>query len=115
MIFILNTNLKNEKKVSRALCEFFGLGKQVSHQICDQLGISDKIKVNQLTNSQIDQLTQLISQNYLVGADLRRTIKQNIKRLVSISSYRGFRHTAGLPVRGQRTHTNAKTIRTRKK
>ncbi|PTQ37848.1 hypothetical protein MARPO_0055s0103, partial [Marchantia polymorpha] len=80
-----------------------------SIQVCDQLGLS--IKVNKLTKYQFDQILKIISQNYLVDSELKRVIKRDIKPLISIGCYRGFRHNAGLPLRDQRTHTNAKTCR----
>ena len=115
MVYILNTNLKNNKKVLFALCDIYGIGKSLSSQICESLGFSEKLQINQLSNIQIQQLSQLITQNFRIGADLRRDVRNNKKRLLSIGCYRGFRHTIGLPVRGQRTHGNARTIRRMKK
>lgn len=111
MVYILNTNLKNNKKVVFALCEIYGIGKTLSSQICESLGFSEKLQINQLSNMQIQQLSQLITQNFCIGADLRRDVRNNKKRLISISCYKGFRHSIGLPVRGQRTHGNARTVR----
>ena len=111
MVYILNTNLKNKKRINIALSDIFGLGKNLSKQICDQLGISTQLKVKQLTNIQLELLTQIINQNYNISLDLKRNITKNIQRLVRIASYRGFRHTEGLSVRGQRTHGNARTCR----
>ena len=115
MVYILNTNLKNNKKVLFALCEIYGIGKSLSSQICESLGFSEKLQVSQLSNIQIQQLSQYISQNFYIGADLRRDLRNNKKRLLSIGCYRGFRHSIGLPVRGQRTHGNARTARRVKK
>ena len=111
MVYLLHTNLNNKKKVSLALCDIYGLGNFQSKQICMQLGISENIRIKQLTGFQLEQLTQLITQEYNIGVDLRRAVQQNIQRLVKIASYRGFRHTEGLPVRGQRTHGNSRTVR----
>jgi len=111
MVYILNTNLKNNKKVRAALCEIYGIGKTLSSQICDQLGFSEKLLVCNLTNYQIQQLSQIITQNFLIGGDLRRDRRNNKNRLISIGCYRGFRHNIGLPVRGQRTHGNARTAK----
>lgn len=111
MVYILNTNLKNNKKVRTALCEIYGIGKTLSTQICDQLGFSEEYKIRNLTNFQIQQLSQLIAQNFVIGGDLRRDRRNNKNRLVSIGCYRGFRHNMGLPVRGQRTHGNARTAK----
>ncbi len=115
MVYILNTNLKNNKKVRTALCEIYGIGKSLSSQICDQLGFSEKYKISNLTNFQIQQLSQIITQNFYIGGDLRRDVRNNKNRLIGIGCYRGFRHNIGLPVRGQRTHGNARTARRMKK
>ena len=115
MVYILNTNLKNNKKVTSALCEIYGIGKSLSLQICDSLGFSEEYKIKSLTNFQIQQLSQTITQNFLISGDLRRDTRNNKQRLVSIGCYRGFRHNMGLPVRGQRTHGNARTARRMKK
>lgn len=111
MVYIQNTNLKNNKKIWVALCEIYGIGKPLSNQICESLGFSEKYKVSQLTNFQTQQLTQLIAQNFLTGTDKRRDLRNNRNRLIQIGCYRGFRHNIGLPVRGQRTHGNARTVR----
>lgn len=111
MVYIFNTNIKNEKKINKALYKIYGIGKNLNLQICDLLGISSNIRVKQLKNLQIEDLIFLINQNYIFGSELKRKSRQNIKRLIKIASYRGFRHIQGLPVRGQRTHTNSQTIR----
>lgn len=111
MVYILNTNLKNEKKVHVALKQIYGIGKTLSYQICDQLGFSPSVKLNQLTESQIEQISQLINQNYHIGGELKQDTIKNVQRLVRIANYRGFRHNQALPLRGQRTHTNARTTR----
>jgi len=111
MVYILNTNLKDNKKVRSALCDIYGIGKSLSSQICDLLGFSDFYKIKNLTNFQIQQLSQIITQNFIIGGDLRRDRRNNKNRLVFIGCYRGFRHNMGLPVRGQRTHGNARTAK----
>lgn len=111
MVYLLNTNLNKKKKISLALSDIYGLGKFQSKQICIQLGISENLRIKQLTAFQLEQLTQLITHDYNIGIDLRRSVLQNIQRLVKIASYRGFRHTEGLTVRGQRTHGNSRTVR----
>ena len=111
MIYLLHTYFKNIKKVVIALQEIYGVGGTLSKQICDQLGLNDKVKIHQLTSSQIDVLIRLISKNYLISSPLKRRVRNDIERLIKISSYRGFRHTQKLPVRGQRTSTNAQTCR----
>lgn len=111
MVYLAHTNLNNKKKVSLALCDIYGIGPFQAKQICIQLGICENLRIKQLTSFQVEQLTQLITQEYNIGIDLRRVVQQNIQRLVKIASYRGFRHTEGLPVRGQRTHGNSRTVR----
>ena len=111
MVYIYNTNLKNNKKVKKALCVIYGIGKILSSQICESLGFSDKLKVSHLTNFQIQQLSQIIDLNFLIGGDKKRDLRNNKNRLIQIGCYRGFRHNIGLPVRGQRTHGNARTVR----
>ena len=115
MVYILNTNLKNNKRVVFALCEIYGIGKVLSSQICESLGFSEKLKVSSLTNLQIQQLSQIITQNFLIGGDKKRDLRNNKNRLRYIGCYRGFRHNIGLPVRGQRTHGNARTVRRMRK
>lgn len=104
MVYILNKNLPNSKKVIIALQEIYGIGPVIAQQISDQLGLSTYTRMESLTQSQIDTLVRLISNNSITGSDLKRVIQQDIKRLTVIGSYRGIRHTQNLPVRGQRTH-----------
>ena len=115
MVYILNTNLKSNKKLDIALCEIYGIGRQVASQICESLGFSEGLKVSHLTNFQIQQLSQMITQNFLIGGDRKRDLRNNTQRLIQIGCYRGFRHHIGLPARGQRTHGNARTVRRIKK
>lgn len=115
MIYLFHTNLQPNKTVNKALEKIHGIGRKQSQQICNQLGISNQIRINQLSNNQLEKLTNLVNTNYQIGSDLARVRKNNITRLVRIASYRGFRHTEGLPVRGQRTHGNSKTCRKFKK
>jgi small subunit ribosomal protein S13 len=109
MSYILGTNLVSNEQVKIALTQIFGIGLKKTIQVCDQSGPNDNIKVNKLTKYQINQIIKIISQNYLVDSELERIIQRDIKQLMSIGCYCGFRHNAGLPLRGQRTHTNAKT------
>lgn len=111
MIYVLNTDLRNDQRVGNALCKIYGIGKQLSKQICDDLGISTALQVSQLTPSHIDMIGQLLPQAYTIGSGLQSEIRGRKERLVMISSYRGIRHSRGLPVRGQRTHGNARTVR----
>lgn len=111
MLYVLNTNLNSKKKVFIALKEIYGLGKHTCHQLCDLLGISRERRLKQLSSGQLEQLTQLVNQNYNISGEIKRSTLKNIQRLIKIASYRGFRHTEGLPVRGQRTHGNSRTAR----
>ena len=111
MASILNTYLKEEKQLNIALCKIFGIGKNLSKQICDQLGVNETLCFNKLTESQIEQISQLLNQNYCVGVELKQNRRKTMQRLIRIASYRGFRHIQGLPTRGQRTHTNARNAR----
>jgi small subunit ribosomal protein S13 len=111
MVYILNTSIKDDKKLKIALQKIFGIGKFKSYQICDQLGMNYDMRLKSLTNIQIEKLVQYINYNYIYGSELKRLVGKNIQRLIRIASYRGFRHIGKLPVRGQRTHSNAKTSR----
>jgi len=115
MLYIAGINLNIKKKVYVALTSIYGIGAKKAILLCDQLGLSDKITINELTKTQIDQLVQLMTQNHLIDSELKKLVLNDIKRLKQIGSYRGLRHNAGLPLRGQRTHTNAKTARKRNK
>jgi len=109
MIYILNTHLNLRKKIFIALNDIYGLGNHTCLQLCDLLGISKEKRLKQLSEFQLETLTQLVNQNYHTGSEIKRTTLKNLQRLVKIACYRGFRHTEGLPVRGQRTHGNSKT------
>lgn len=111
MIYILGANLRDSQKVWRSLCKVHGINGILSRQICDDLGISRQIKISQLLPSQIDLLNQIVPQDYLTGAELQTEVRRNQERLITISTYRGIRHSQGLPTRGQRTHGNAQTSR----
>ena len=102
MASILNTYLKEEKQLNIALCKIFGIGKNLSKQICDQLGVNETVCFNKLTESQIEQISQLVNQNYCVGVELKQNRRKTLQRLIRIASYRGFRHIQGLPTRGRR-------------
>jgi small subunit ribosomal protein S13 len=111
MIQIFNNYFKKEITVLTALSQLPGIGKSMSDQICDVLGLGRSILLGSLSTFQLNRLDQLIHQNYHVGIELRNLIKKNKNRLRVISSYRGWRHSGGLPCRGQRTHGNAITSR----
>jgi small subunit ribosomal protein S13 len=109
MARIAGTDLPRDKRVEIGLTYIFGVGLTTSHHILDDLGIDRGTQVRDLTDSEVVQIRQYIDANLTVEGDLRREVAQNIKRKIEIGSYQGFRHRRGLPVRGQRTHTNART------
>ena len=111
MVYIVSTNLNSNKKIRSSLQKVHGLGGNLAHQICDQLGFSSDLRLNQLTRYQIERLSQFIIQHYRTGSQVSRLTFLEVQRLVRIGAYRGFRHTQGLPCRGQRTHGNSKTAR----
>jgi small subunit ribosomal protein S13 len=112
MAYIFETNLDPNKSLYNALQDIYGIGKTRSKKICNAVGLTKTFLVKELSNDDISDISDIIKIHYsLIGADLRRDIKNNKKRLLSIKSYRGFRHKYALPLRGQRTHTNARTRR----
>ncbi|WP_037291532.1 30S ribosomal protein S13 [Saccharibacillus sacchari] len=109
MARIAGVDLPRDKRVEIALTYIFGIGKTTSQKILSQTGISPNTRVRDLTEDEVNKLRESIDANEKVEGDLRREISLNIKRLIEIGSYRGVRHRRGLPVRGQRTKTNART------
>ncbi len=109
MARIAGINIPQNKIVTIALTYIHGIGLYSSKKICKKLNISDKTRVNQLSEEQVLKIREYIDQNHKVEGDLRRETSMNIKRLVDLATYRGSRHKKKLPVRGQRTHCNART------
>ena len=109
MARIAGVNIPTQKRVVIALTYIHGIGRTKAREICTSVGIPDNRRVNDLTDSELTQIRESIDQNYQVEGDLRREKAMNIKRLMDLGCYRGLRHRRGLPVRGQRTHTNART------
>ncbi len=110
MARIAGVNIPTNKRVEIALTYIHGVGPAVSKQICSDLGISRERRVQDLTDAEILQIREAVTGgDFLVEGDLRREVSMNIKRLMDMGNYRGLRHRRGLPVRGQRTHTNART------
>jgi len=105
---IAGVNIPREKRVEIGLTYIFGVGRSVSGKILEDLGINKDTYVRDLTEDEVGQLREYIDRNVVVEGDLRRERSQNIKRLMEIGCYRGIRHRRGLPVRGQRTKTNAR-------
>ena len=109
MARIAGINIPQNKLVHVGLTYIYGIGDKFSKQICSSLEIPSKKRVNELTDDEILKIREYIDQNYKVEGDLRREVSMNVKRLVDLASYRGSRHKKKLPVRGQRTHSNART------
>ena len=106
---ILGGDLPREKRVEIGLTYIYGIGATRAKKICAETGVNPDTRVRDLTEEEVVKLRDNIDANYTVEGDLRRETAQNIKRLMEIGCYRGLRHRKGLPVRGQRTHTNART------
>lgn len=109
MARIAGVDLPREKRVEIGLTYIFGIGLTTSQRIVRETGISPDTRVRDLTEEEVVRLREFIDKNLKIEGDLRREVAQNIKRLMEIGCYRGLRHRKGLPVRGQRTHTNART------
>ena len=109
MARITGVDLPREKRVEIALTYIYGIGLTTSKTIVRETGINPSTRVRDLTEEEVVRLREYIDRNLKVEGDLRREVSQNIKRLMEIGCYRGLRHRKGLPVRGQRTHTNART------
>ncbi|MFM8613198.1 MAG: 30S ribosomal protein S13 [Alphaproteobacteria bacterium] len=109
MARIAGVNIPTNKRVLISLRSIYGIGPQNAKVICDQLSIPAERRVNQLTDDEVMRIREWIDREYRVEGDLRREQAMNIKRLMDLACYRGLRHRKGLPVRGQRTHTNART------
>ena len=109
MARIAGVNIPTNKRVLIALTYIHGIGRAKAVEICGKLSIPDERRVNQLTDDEVLKIREMIDRDYHVEGDLRRGVAMNIKRLMDLGCYRGLRHRRGLPVRGQRTHTNART------
>ncbi|TMJ08450.1 MAG: 30S ribosomal protein S13 [Bacillati bacterium ANGP1] len=109
MARIAGVDLPREKRVQVALTYIYGIGKSRSNEILQITGVNPDTRVRNLTEEEVTRLREVIDRNYKVEGDLRRDVAMDIRRLVEIGSYRGQRHRKGLPVRGQRTRTNART------
>ncbi len=109
MARILGVDLPREKRVEIGLTYIYGIGLTRAKKICAEAGVNPDTRVRDLTEEEVVKMRDIIDANYTVEGDLRRETSQNIKRLMEIGCYRGLRHRKGLPVRGQRTHTNART------
>jgi len=112
---IIGIDIPDNKRLVISLTYLFGIGKHLSQQIIERLGLDPNLRAHKLTQDDIAKINNLLQAEYVVEGDLRREIQNNIKRLISIHSYRGTRHRVKLPVRGQRTRTNARTRKGKKK
>ena len=109
MARISGVNIPTNKRVHIALTYIFGIGEKIANDICSEANIDTSKRVNELKDDELNKIRELIDKNHSVEGDLRRKISMDIKRLNDLGCYRGLRHRKKLPVRGQRTHTNART------
>ena len=109
MARIAGVNIPTQKRVLVGLTYIHGIGRTKAEEICSKVGIPSERRVNQLTDDEVVRIREVIDRDYQVEGDLRREVAMNIKRLMDLGCYRGLRHRKGLPVHGQRTHTNART------
>ena len=109
MARIAGVNIPSQKKLGVALTYVYGVGKKVSIDVCKKANVNSNTRVNDLSESEIKNISDVIASSFLVEGDLRREVSGNIKRLKDLGTYRGVRHRKNLPCRGQRTHTNART------
>lgn len=112
---IAGVNLPVNKHTVIALTEVYGIGRVTAQDICNKLNINPSIKLKDLTEEDMDRLRNEVTENYTIEGDLRRTVSMHIKRKVDLGCYEGMRHRRGLPLRGQRTKTNARTRKGKKK
>jgi small subunit ribosomal protein S13 len=106
---IAGVNIPTAKRLDIALTYIHGIGRVKASEICHKAGLAPEKRVHQLNESEVTRIREIIDRDYMVEGDLRREVSMNIKRLVDLGCYRGLRHRKKLPVRGQRTHTNART------
>jgi small subunit ribosomal protein S13 len=115
MARIAGIDIPREKRLEISLTYIFGIGPSISKQICEAVGVDRNTRVRDLTDEEVNRIRQWVDANLKVEGDLRREVQQDIKRKMEIGCYQGLRHRRGLPVRGQRTHTNARTRKGPKK
>ena len=111
MTTAFNHHFSENCEVKKALTIFSGIGKNMAIQVLDRVGIIGHIKIKNLSASQLAEIKAIVEQNYEIDNERLTVITENVKRLASIASYRGFRHNLGLPCRGQRSHSNARTVK----
>ena len=112
---VIGVDIPGKKRLIISLTYIFGVGSCIANEIVEKLGLDPDMRAHALKEEDISRINALLQTDYMVEGDLRRDVQANIKRLISIHSYRGMRHRVGLPVRGQRTSTNARTRKGKKK
>jgi len=108
---ISGVDIPRDKRVEVSLCYIYGIGRPTALQICSQVNVPIETKVRDLTDDEVGRIREYIDKNFTVEGELRKQVRTDIQRLIEINSYRGMRHRRGLPLRGQRTRTNARTKR----
>src|SRR6266508_816805 len=111
MARIAGVDIPRDKKIDVSLGYIYGIGRPSAQKICAQAGVSTDTKVRDMTDDEVNRIRDYIDKNFTVEGELRKQVRQDIQRLIEIGSYRGIRHRRGLPARGQRTKTNARTKR----
>jgi small subunit ribosomal protein S13 len=111
MARIAGVDIPREKKIEVSLSYIYGIGRPTALKICSQVNVAPETKVRDLTDDEVGRIREVIDKNFTVEGELRKQVRQDIQRLIEINSYRGIRHRRGLPARGQRTRTNARTKR----
>ncbi len=112
---VIGIDIPDRKRLEISLTYIYGIGRKLSNDVIEKLGLNKDMHARELTEDQIAQLNAILSSEFVVEGDLRRQVQNNIKRLISVHCYRGQRHRIGLPVRGQRTKTNARTRKGKRK
>jgi len=112
---VIGIDIPDNKRLEVSLTYLYGIGRKLSNDIIEKLGLDKNMRANKLSEADIAKLNAILTAEFVVEGDLRRQVQNNIKRLISIHSYRGMRHRLGLPVRGQRTRTNARTRKGKRK
>lgn len=112
---VIGIDIPGKKRLVISLTYLYGIGRHTAEQICRELGFDESVRAETLSQEDVARINAHLQENYVVEGDLRRQVQNDIKRLISINCYRGQRHRVGLPVRGQRTSTNARTRKGKKK
>lgn len=112
---VIGIDIPDNKRLEVSLTYIYGIGRRLANELIEKLGLDRNMRAQKLTQDDIAKINALLQSGYIVEGDLRRQVQNNIKRLVSIHSYRGLRHRQGLPVRGQRTRTNSRTRKGKRK